>query len=214
MIRLENVTKQFRVKGRIKTVLEDVTVEFPTGVAVGLLGRNGAGKSTLLRMIAGTVDPTRGRIVTDGNISFQVGYAGSFHPELSGLQNTRFIARVYGVDTDELAAYVEEFAELGEHFYEPIRTYSTGMRSRLAFGVSMGMKFDTYLIDEATSAVDSSPSPPPRWTEASGFVRGSAMQVGAPWPGSTTEMRRSPMLCGTSAPHWRSSSRPRSSTTI
>ncbi len=154
MIRLENVTKQFRVKGRIKTVLDSVTVEFPTGVAVGLFGRNGAGKSTTLRMIAGTVDPTRGRIVTDGNISFQVGYSGSFHPELSGLQNTRFIARVYGVDTEELAAYVEEFAELGEHFYEPIRTYSTGMRSRLAFGVSMGMKFDTYLIDEATAAGD------------------------------------------------------------
>lgn len=154
MIRLENLTKIFILEGRRKVVMQDVTMEFPSGVSVALLGRNGAGKSTLLQMIAGTLAPTSGRIVSTGSISWPVGFAGSFHPELSGAQNTRFVARIYGVDTDELVAFVEAFAGLGEHFHLPFRTYSSGMRSRLAFGVSMGIPFDTYLVDEVTSVGD------------------------------------------------------------
>lgn len=154
MIRLENLTKIYHARGRPHVVARDMNAVFPTGVSVALLGRNGAGKSSLLRMIAGGMDPTSGRIVSDGTISWPVGFAGSFHPDLTGLQNVRFIGRVYGVDTDVLADFVEDFAELGQHFKMPTRTYSSGMKSRLAFGVSMGIRFDTYLVDEVTSVGD------------------------------------------------------------
>jgi capsular polysaccharide transport system ATP-binding protein len=156
VIRLENLSKTFVMEGKRKVVLQDVNLEFPSGTAVALLGRNGAGKSTLLQIIAGTMDPTSGRIVSTGTISWPVGFAGSFHPELTGAQNTRFIARIYGADTDELVDFVEDFAGLGMHFCLPLKTYSSGMRSRLAFGVSMGIPFDTYLVDEVTSVGDAS----------------------------------------------------------
>ncbi|SLN70003.1 Polysialic acid transport ATP-binding protein KpsT [Roseovarius gaetbuli] len=154
MIELRNLTKTFTVDGRQSIVANKINAVFPTGVSVGLLGRNGAGKSTLLKIIAGTMDATAGRVVSDGTVSWPVGFAGSFHPDLSGVQNTRFIARVYGVDTNVLVDFVEDFAELGQHFHQPFRTYSSGMRSRLAFGVSMGIRFDTYLVDEVTSVGD------------------------------------------------------------
>lgn len=154
MIRLENLSKTFRMDGRQKTVANNINATFPSGRAVALLGRNGAGKSSLLQMIAGTMDPTSGRVVTTGRISWPVGFAGSFHGELTGAQNARFIARIYGVDSDELVDFVEEFASLGEHFRLPFRTYSSGMKSRLAFGVSMGIDFDTYLVDEVAAVGD------------------------------------------------------------
>jgi capsular polysaccharide transport system ATP-binding protein len=154
MIRFDNLTKVFSLEGKRKVVADNINAVFPTGRVVGLLGRNGAGKSTLLEMIAGTQDPTSGRIFSTGTISWPVGFAGSFHPDLSGLQNTRFVARIYGADSDDLVAFVEDFAGLGQHFHLPFRTYSSGMRSRLAFGVSMGIRFDTYLVDEVTSVGD------------------------------------------------------------
>ena len=154
MIRLQNLTKTFVLKGQRKTVADNISVTFPSAASVALLGRNGAGKSSLLRMIAGTLEPTSGQIISDGSISWPVGFAGSFHGELTGAQNTRFVARIYGVDTDELVDFVERFAELGGHFRHPFRTYSSGMKSRLAFGVSMGISFDTYLVDEVTSVGD------------------------------------------------------------
>jgi capsular polysaccharide transport system ATP-binding protein len=154
MIRLERLTKSFAFRGERKVVADDLSIELPGGIPIGLLGRNGAGKSTLLRMIAGTARPDSGRILVEGTISWPVGLAGSFHPDLTGAQNTRFLARVYGVDTDDLCAFVEDFAELGLHFQQPVRTYSAGMRARLGFGLSMGIRFDTYLVDEVTSVGD------------------------------------------------------------
>ena len=154
MIRLENLTKIYYTDGRRKLVADRLNAVFPTGASVGLLGRNGSGKSTLLRMIAGTALPTSGRIVSDGTISWPVGFAGSFHPDLTGAQNVRFVARIYGVDTDALVDYVADFAELGDSYRAPFGTYSSGMRSRLAMGCSMGIHFDTYLVDEVTSVGD------------------------------------------------------------
>ncbi|MGH1424292.1 MAG: ABC transporter ATP-binding protein [Pseudooceanicola sp.] len=154
MIQFRNLTKVFSLDGRRKVVADNISLTFPTGAAVALLGRNGAGKSSLLKMVAGTMDPTSGEIVSSGTISWPVGFAGSFHPDLTGAQNARFVARIYGVDTDELADFVEEFAGLGVHFHLPFRTYSAGMRSRLAFGTSMGIDFDTYLVDEITAVGD------------------------------------------------------------
>jgi len=155
MILLEDVRKAFSTGGSLKVVARNINAVFPSGVAVALLGRNGAGKSTLLQMIAGTMEPDTGRITSTGTISWPVGFAGSFHRDLTGAQNTRFVARVYGVDTDALSEFVEDFAELGGHYHMPLRTYSSGMKSRLSFGVSMGIRFDTYLIDEVTAVGDS-----------------------------------------------------------
>lgn len=154
MIVFRNLTKTYMVRGTRKTVIDDLSMTLPTGSSLALLGRNGAGKSTLLQMIAGTLGPDRGDIWSDGTISWPVGFGGSFHRELTGAQNTRFIARIYGVDTDALQAFVEDFAELGKHFHMPVRSYSAGMRSRLAFGTSMGIRFDTYLVDEVTAVGD------------------------------------------------------------
>lgn len=154
MVVLENLSKRFRVKGAEKVVAHNINAVFPTGIATALLGRNGAGKSTMMKMIAGTQKPTSGKIWSDGTISWPVGFSGSFHGEMTGAQNVRFIARIYGVDTDALSDFVEDFAELGVHFHLPLRSYSSGMRSRLAFGVSMGIRFDTYLVDEVTSVGD------------------------------------------------------------
>lgn len=154
MIRLENLTKTFRLNGISKTVLRDASVEFPKGRSVALLGRNGAGKSTLLRLIAGTLNPTSGRVSAAGSVSWPVGFAGSFHGDLTGAQNTRFIARIYGIDGDELVDFTASFADIGGHFRLPFRTYSSGMKARLAFGVSMGIAFDTYLVDEVTAVGD------------------------------------------------------------
>jgi capsular polysaccharide transport system ATP-binding protein len=154
MIRFENLTKSFRLRGERKVVIDHLNLTLPTGRSLALLGRNGAGKSTLLQMIAGTMRPDSGRVVSDGSISWPVGFAGSFHRELTGAENVRFIARIYGVDTDGLLAFVEDFAELGKFFHMPVRSYSSGMRSRLTFGASMGIHFDTYLVDEVTATGD------------------------------------------------------------
>ena len=154
MIELRGLRKTFRTNGITKIVARNINFTFPSKTSIALLGRNGAGKSTLLQMIAGTADPDEGEILSSGTISWPVGFAGSFHPDLTGAQNTRFVARIYGIDTDEMADFVRDFAELGQHFFLPVRTYSSGMRSRLAFGISMAIEFDTYLIDEVTSVGD------------------------------------------------------------
>ena len=154
MITLEHVTKAYYYRGHPKYVARDINAVFPAGKSIGLLGRNGAGKSTLLQIIAGSLNPDEGRVLVKGNISWPIGLTGCIHPELTGVQNVKFIARIYGVDTEELIDFVASFAELGINYHEPVRTYSSGMRARLNFGMSMGIRFDTYLIDEVTAVGD------------------------------------------------------------
>ncbi|MEM1430657.1 MAG: ABC transporter ATP-binding protein [Pseudomonadota bacterium] len=154
MIELNAVSKAFYSSGHREIVADRITATIPSGRRMALLGRNGAGKSSLLKMIAGTLDPDSGTIRSSGSISWPVGYSGAFHGELTGAQNVRFIARVYGVDTDDLIAFVEEFAELEHYFHLPVRTYSSGMRAKLSFGLSMGIAFDTYLVDESNAVGD------------------------------------------------------------
>lgn len=154
MIEVRNLNKTFYLQGQRKVVADNINITFPTGASVAILGRNGAGKSTFLQMISGAVEPDTGTVRSTGTISWPVGFAGSFHRELTGCQNARFVARIYGVDSDALVTFVENFAKLGKHFRLPVHTYSSGMRSRLAFGTSMGIKFDTYLVDEVTSVGD------------------------------------------------------------
>ncbi len=154
MIQFDNVSKGFWVRRQFATVINTLTLTLPSGQSLALLGGNGAGKSTLLQMIAGTIRPDTGAIWSDGTVSWPVGFGGSFNRDLTGAQNTRFLARVYGVDTDELTDFVQAFCDIGAHFHMPLRTYSTGMKSRLTFGISMGIPFDTYLVDEVTAVGD------------------------------------------------------------
>lgn len=154
MLSFEGVTKEFRIKGGVKTIVRDLNLMIPRGRSLALLGRNGAGKSTLLSMVAGALKPDRGKIVRHAAISFPLGFSGSFHRDLTGEQNVRFVARIYGVDEAMLIDYVSDFAELGPFLEQPVRLYSSGMKARLAFGVSMGIRFDVYLIDELTAVGD------------------------------------------------------------
>jgi capsular polysaccharide transport system ATP-binding protein len=154
MISFRNVTKCYRTHRGEKAVLDNVTCTFPAGHNVGILGHNGAGKSTMLRLISGAEGPDRGRITKSVRVSFPLGFSGTFHPGLSGRQNATFVARIYGEDVGRVVAFVEEFSELGAYFDMPILTYSAGMNAKLAFGISLAIDFDVYLIDEVTEVGD------------------------------------------------------------
>lgn len=154
MITLENVTKSYPGRRGRHVVIDDVTLEFPTRTNVGILGVNGAGKSTLLRLLSGVETPDSGTITRKGRISWPIGFGGGFNGSLSGEENCRFVSRIYDENIDNVVTFAREFAELGDFFYMPVRTYSSGMRSRLAFGLSMAIDFDYYLVDEVTAVGD------------------------------------------------------------
>ncbi|MGI3165194.1 ABC transporter ATP-binding protein [Pseudooceanicola sp. 200-1SW] len=154
MIRLQDLSKEYRRDGQRILVADRICATFPARRSVALLGRNGAGKSTLLKLIAGTEDASGGAVISTGTISWPVGFAGAFHPRLTGVQNIRFVARIHGVDSDALLEFVEDFAKLGARIRLPYSSYSSGMRARMAFGLSMGLGFDTYLVDEITAVGD------------------------------------------------------------
>ena len=154
MLRLENLSKSYWYKGVRRTIISNLNLTLPPGRSMALLGGNGAGKTTLLEIIAGVQKPDTGRVVTDGSVSWPVGFSGSFNGDMTGRQNTIFVARVYGIDTRSLLRFVSDFAELGVQFDAPVRTYSSGMKARLSFGLSMGIQFDTYLVDETTAVGD------------------------------------------------------------
>lgn len=154
MISLDSVSKSYKLKnGDEKIIVKDLSIELPRR-NIAILGRNGMGKSTLLRMIAGIEQTDKGTITRRCNISWPIGFGGSFHRELTGIENVRFAARIYGQDTEYVISYVKDFAELGSFFYEPVKKYSSGMVARLAFGASMAVRFDCYLIDEVMAVGD------------------------------------------------------------
>ncbi len=154
MIGFERVTKTFTTPHAVKCVLRDASFMFPSGCNIGVLGGNGAGKSTLLRMISGAELPDRGRIHRKSRVSFPLGFTGNFHAHLSGRQNVRFVARLYGADIAEVVRFVADFSELGQYLDMPISTYSSGMLAKLAFGLSLAIDFETYLVDEVTEVGD------------------------------------------------------------
>jgi capsular polysaccharide transport system ATP-binding protein len=156
MIRVRNLTKSFTYQGNRVTVFKDLNFTIETGESVAILGANGAGKSTLLRLLGGIDLPDSGTIESDLSISWPVGLAGGFQGSLTGRENVTFVSRIYAskADIPEKVRYVEEFAELGMYFDRPFKTYSSGMRSRVTFGLSMAFDFDVYLIDEITAAGD------------------------------------------------------------
>ena len=149
MIRIENLSKSYHTRLGRRTVLDRVNLELHRGHNVGILGRNGAGKSTLIRLLSGADSPSSGRIIRGMSVSWPLAFSGAFQTNLTGLDNLKFICRVYGVDYKPLVPFVEEFAELGVYFREPVQHYSHGMATRLAFALSMAIEFDCFLIDEA-----------------------------------------------------------------
>jgi len=155
VIELDAVSKAYATRSGENVVLDGVSFTFPPRTNIGILGRNGAGKSTLLRIIAGTEQPDTGTVRHLGSVSWPIGFTGGFSGSLSGEENCRFVARIYGADVDEVVGFTMEFAELGEYFHMPVKTYSSGMRARLAFGLSMAVEFDAYLVDEVTAVGDS-----------------------------------------------------------
>lgn len=154
MIRFDRVTKTYRTRRGQHRVLEEASFTIGRGEALGICGHNGAGKSTLLRLIAGVERPSSGTVERHMSVSWPLGYGSSFQSSLTGADNVRFIARVYGRPVDAVLGFVEEFAELGSYLDMPIRTYSAGMNARLAFAASLAVDFDCYLVDEITAAGD------------------------------------------------------------
>jgi capsular polysaccharide transport system ATP-binding protein len=148
MIRVSGLHKVYPGHGKAHVVLDDVSFTVPRGFKLGLLGRNGAGKSTLIRLIGKIELPTRGKVEHRMSVSWPLGFTGSFQGSLTGIDNAKFVARIYQTDYARLRGFVEEFSELGDFLYEPVKTYSSGMRARLAFALSIAIEFDCYLIDE------------------------------------------------------------------
>lgn len=158
MIELRNLTKSFVLtNGGRHYVFRDLNFTFPEGANIGLIGRNGSGKSTLLRLIGGIDTPDHGEVVSDKRISWPVGLVGGLQGSLTGRDGVKFVCRLYGVSSEEMRGkieFVRDFAQIGEYFDQPVKSYSSGMRSRLNFGMSMAFDFDYYLIDEVMAVGD------------------------------------------------------------
>lgn len=155
MIRITNLVKRYPTRHGTVTVLNGVNLTVHRGEKVGILGRNGSGKSTLIRLISGAEQPTSGEVNRSMSISWPLAFTGGFQGSLTGLDNFRFICRIYGVDAESRIDYIQDFSELGTYLNEPLKTYSSGMRARLAFAISMAIDFDCFLIDEVTAVGDS-----------------------------------------------------------
>lgn len=157
MIALQDVTKSYLTMRGRKYVFRNLSLEIPAGLNIGLIGRNGAGKSTLMRLFSAVDLPDAGKIITTGRLSWPVGLRGGMERNLTGRDNVKFVCRMLGLrraQMQEKVKFVEDFAEIGEYFDEPVSTYSSGMQARVAFGTSMAFDFDYYLIDEVMSVGD------------------------------------------------------------
>jgi len=154
MLELRNITKRYPVIGGERTVLDNISLRIQPGEKIGILGRNGAGKSTLIRILSGAEPPTSGQVVRGMSISWPLAFGGTFQEQLTGLDNLRFICRIYNKSLEDKITFVQDFSELGRYFREPVGKYSSGMRARLAFAISMAIEFDCYLIDEVMAVGD------------------------------------------------------------
>jgi capsular polysaccharide transport system ATP-binding protein len=154
MINCIDITHEYPAHGGRRRVLDRVNFDLLPGQKLGILGRNGAGKSTLIRIIGGVEVPTAGEVRCGMSVSWPLAFSGAFQGSLSGIDNLRFICRIYNLDYDSTRAFVDDFAELGRQLGEPVKTYSSGMRARLAFALTIAIEFDCYLIDEVIMVGD------------------------------------------------------------
>jgi len=154
MIHCEKLSKSYPMGHSQKHVFSNLNLQISPGQRIGLLGRNGAGKTTLIKLIGGVEMPSSGRVRREMSVSWPLGFGGGFQGSLTGYDNARFIARIYGREYDEIRGFVEEFSELGHQLKMPVKTYSSGMRARLAFALSLTIEFACYLIDEVIMVGD------------------------------------------------------------
>jgi capsular polysaccharide transport system ATP-binding protein len=154
MIALEGVCKTYRTRSHVQSVLQDVNLVIRPGERIGVLGRNGSGKSTLIRIIGGAEPATSGTVRREMSVSWPLAFSGAFQTSLTGYDNLRFICRIHGVDVNQRLESTLDFSELGSKIWEPVRTYSAGMRARLAFAISLAVEFDCFLIDEIIAVGD------------------------------------------------------------
>jgi capsular polysaccharide transport system ATP-binding protein len=154
MLAFDHVSKVYKINGVKKTILNDLSFTFPSNRNLAIMGKNGAGKSTMMRLLAGSEPPTMGHVYRSLRVSWPLGFSGGFNGSMTGLENIRFVSRIYGQNTEQVTDYVMDFAELGKSLRLPIKTYSSGMKARLAFGLSMAINFQVYLIDEITAVGD------------------------------------------------------------
>lgn len=154
MIELIHITKRYPVRSGWRNILRGVNFKLEPGQKAGILGRNGSGKSTFVRIVAGAESPTTGTVRHGMRVSWPIAFSGGTAGYMTGLDNLKFICRVYGVDYKKALPKVEDFAELGPYMREPVRTYSSGMTARLSFALSMAIEFDCYLIDEVMAVGD------------------------------------------------------------
>lgn len=157
MIHLQNISKSYLVRGNLQIVLDGIDLAIHRGEKIGILGRNGSGKSTLIRLISGAIRPDIGKIKRNMTVSWPLAFSDAFQGNQTGLDCLRFVCRIYGVKKESIAekiAFVQEFADLDLYFREPIKTYSSGMRARLSFAISMAVEFDCFLIDEVIAVGD------------------------------------------------------------
>ena len=155
MIRLTNVSKTYSTESGQRVVFSNVSFKLERSEKIGILGRNGAGKSTLIRLISGAELPSSGTIERNMSLSWPLAFGGAFQGSLTGLDNLRFICRIYDVPPAAAIKFVQDFSELGSYLREPVKRYSSGMRARLAFAISMAVEFDCFLIDEVVAVGDS-----------------------------------------------------------
>ena len=154
MLTFDRVTKSYKVTGVRKVILDNLSFTFPENKNVAIMGKNGVGKSTMMRLLAGTEPPDHGHIYRTQKVSWPLGFSGGFNGSMTGLENIRFVSRIYGQDSNRVTEYVAQFSELGSSLRLPIKNYSSGMKARLAFGLSMAIDFQVYLIDETTAVGD------------------------------------------------------------
>lgn len=154
MVEIQNVSKNYPIRGGERLVLDQVNLTIARGEKIGILGRNGSGKSTLIRLISGAEKPTSGLVQRGMKVSWPLALSGGFQGSLTGFDNLKFICRIYNVTIEDKIKYVQEFSELGQYFHEPVKSYSSGMRARLAFAISMVIEFDCFLIDEVVAVGD------------------------------------------------------------
>lgn len=154
MIHFVNVEKGYQSAHGWRHVLRPVSLSLPVHRRIGVLGYNGSGKSTFLRLVSGVEEPDRGHVVRDCKVSWPLGFSGGLHQEMTGIDNAAFIAGIYDHDRDEVIRFVVEFTELGDYLDMPVRTYSSGMKARINFAISMALDFDVYLVDEITGVGD------------------------------------------------------------
>ena len=153
-LKVDRVTKEYHTHIGVRRVLDDISFDLGPGEKIGVLGRNGSGKSTLVKLIGGVELPTSGTIHRGMFMSWPIGFTGGVESTMTGAASARFIARVYGRDEKDVLAFVDDFAELGRQLYIPIEAYSSGMRARLLFALTLAIDFKCFLIDEITAVGD------------------------------------------------------------